>query len=391
MVEPIISEEFIGRFIRSYKDGEILYAYDEITHGLYSFSFALKKVSLVLPPESIHRNSADKIVGVAKGDDEIILVPDHLDSEWTFFDVKKETVRYDRPFEYRVYISGAIMIGTNLFLIPANTCNPIVIFSLDKMEVVKVFEKWNKQMEEKNAPPFWIWGASYCDDCVIFPIVESNCIGCMNAEDISVIKADIPETILSVSVYGDRIWILPTSGEYIYALNFKGEIVDKVNLLQSEAGVSVKGFVRIAATENNIFLFPIYGGNVYVYQCRRNRILQLERGKKCLRGRLYEENPTPYWEYVVENEMLHLLPCDYRYKRINMSSLDIEEYSLSYGENINYGRYWKMMGKIRKECVLEKKESDLEDFLQYLLCFCRDYLGEDNKNNGKEIWEKVGQ
>ena len=390
MIEPIISEEFIGRFIRSYKDGEILYAYDEITHGLYSFSFDSKKVNLVLQPENIHRNSADKIVGVAKGDDEIILVPNHLDSEWIFFDVKKETVRYDRPFEHRVYISGAIMIGTNLFLIPANTCNPIVVFSLDKMEAVKVFERWNKQMEEKNESPFWIWGASSCDDCVIFPIVESNCIGCVNAEDIRVITVDIPKTILSVSVYGDRIWVLPTSGEHIYESDFRGNIVNKVSLPQDGLKIRAKDFLRIAAAGETVFLFPVYGGNICAYQCRENQVVELKQQKKYLKGRLYEENLTPYWTYVVEDKILHLLPCDYHYKRINISSLDSEEYSLSYGKNINYTRYWEMMGNIQKECVLEKGESDLEDFLQYTLCNNKENFTEGNMKKGKEIWKRIG-
>lgn len=81
MVNSHMLEEFIGRFGISYKDGKIIYAYDEITHGLYKFRLDSYMVDLLVPPLYIHQKITDNIKGISKIGNEIILIPFCLDSK----------------------------------------------------------------------------------------------------------------------------------------------------------------------------------------------------------------------------------------------------------------------------------------------------------------------
>lgn len=390
MPVPIMSEEFIGRFIVSYKDDEIIYAFDEITHGLYKFSFDLKEISMILTPESI-QCSSEKIVGISKREDELILIPYYINSKWIFFDRKNEKIRYDSLFEDSICISTAVTIGIYLFLIPANTLNPIIIISLDEMKIINIYEKWYEQTGNKIdiEPPIWSWGSSLYDDIIVFPLINSNHIGYINKEDVKIITLDIPNPINSVSVFKNKIWILPVAGEYIYISDLRGNIIDRIKLHRTEFEILANDFLRIVSTGENIFLFPIYKGSIYVYKSKEDRIIQLKEKENYLRGRLFEYNLTPYWEYVIEGEFLHLLPCDYRYKTINITSLEINEYSFSYGKDIDHNKYWKIIGGIRGECILERKENDLEDFLQYIYYFHENCSEKNDKKISGKIWKTL--
>ncbi len=389
MINSSRTEEFIGHFGVSYKDGDNVYAYDDISHGLYKINLNMRKVDLVISFEDIHRDSLKEIKGITKYKNEIILIPFSSDFVWVFYDIEEKKIRYDYPFKDKINLSSVITNGNDLFLIPENVYNPIVLFSLDKMKIIKTYEKWytndpNKKDDEKN---FKIWGASSCNEMVIFPIINSKSIVCMNFKDINIITLDIPVTISSVSIYKDKIWILPISGEYIYNSNLKGEIVDRVNLFQNELRISANDFIRVVAIEELVVLFPMYEKNICVYQSRKKKILQIENKGSFLYGRLFACSLTPYWDYVVEDEILHILPCDYRYKKINISVIEDKEYALYYGENIDRIKYWKMARFINQNSMFEKSKNGLDDFFQYLFYLSEDPLAKENKIVGRKIWE----
>lgn len=391
MINSSRTEEFVGHFGVSYKDGDNVYAYDDISHGLYKINLNMRKADLVISFEDIHRDSLKEIKGITKYKNEIILIPFFSDFSWIFYDIEEKKIRYDCPFKNKINLSSAITIGNDLFLIPENIYNPIVLFSLDKMMIIKTYEKWykndtNKKDDKKN---FKIWGASSYNKMVVFPIINSKRIVCMNFNDINIITLDIPVTISSVSIYKDKIWILPISGEYIYRSNLKGEIVDRVNLLQNEQRISANDFIRVVAIEELVVLFPIYEKNICVYQPEKKKILQIENKRSFLYGRLFECNLTPYWDYVVEDEMLHILPCDYRYKRINISAIEDKEYALYYGENIDCIKYWKMAESINQSRMFEKGKNGLDDFFQYLFYLSENPLARENKIVGRKIWENL--
>lgn len=387
MLNSTKSEEFIGRLVVSYKNEDLIYAYDEITYGLYRFSVKNKEVDLLIPPTSIYRNSFNEIKAISKYEDEIILIPSFLNSEWIFFDIKKEKIRYSFPLKNEVSISGAITIGVNLFLIPSNVNNPVIIFSLKEMKIIKFYRNWYEQSKADNG--IHVWGASFYGDFVVFPVIGSKQIYCMNMKDINMIMFDIPDTILSVSICMDKIWILPTKGEYIYASDIKGNIVIKVNLFQGEMKNSVNKYNRIIATEETVFLLPLYGEDICAYQCKKGQIVKIKMEEAYLYGRLFKQEITPYWDYIIENETLHILPRDCRYKKINIFSLENKEYYLNYGKNINYEKYWQMLRDNQKDYMYEKRKRDFEIFFQYIYSYCNNPFMMEKSKRGKQIWKKL--
>lgn len=378
------STEFMGRFGISFKERESVYAYDEITHGLYEFTLGMREVNMILPPESIHRNNTDRIIGISKIKNVIILIPLFSNSEWIFYNEEEKVIRYETIIENKVRISSAITIEKNLFLIPSYINEPVIIVSLDCMTKIKTYENWYKRSVNKLNCDTSIWGASCYRNIIAFPIVYSKNIVFMNYDEINVIMPDIPESILSSSVYGDKIWILPASGRYIYSTSYSGNVLDKIDL--TEASVSTDRFCRIAATEAAVFLLPNYGENIYAYQSKKKRFAQIKTKSTCLRGSMFLWLTAPYWDFIVENGMLHLLPTEYRYKEIHISSLESREYGLYYGDNINEEKYWKTIRYVQKKAIEEKGRNDLEDFFQYVLFTCEKYFVEENKEIGEIIW-----
>lgn len=387
MIDSKLMKEFVGRLVVSYKIGETIYAYDEITHGLYKFSIYERKVDMVISPQNICCSSFNKIMGISRSKDELILVPLFLNTKWIFYNLKEKKIRYSFPIKSKICISGTITIGRNLFLIPSDIYNPIIVFSLDDMKVIKTYEKWNTINGKEGG--IYIWGASAYDDSVVFPIINSKIIYCINLSDVKMIKLNIPDPIFSLSVYKNKIWVLPVSGKSMYVLDFKGKILEEVDLSQIGLKISANRFNRIVVLDGIVCLFPNYGGNIFVYQCHKKQFVQINVGKIYTYGRLFMEELTPYWDFIIEDKILHILPRDCRYKKINIFSLENEEVCLYYGKNINYAKYWEMLRREQKNYIYDKRKSDLDDFLQYIMYSYESCLLKKGEVIGKKVWEKV--
>lgn len=387
MTALTILEEFVGRFGISYKDGKTVYAYDEITCGLYKFELDLREVNLVLSFADICWGTVGKVRGISKKGNEIILIPSRIDLKWVFYNVIKGEVRYEMPVKEKICISDVITIDKTLFLIPADIYNPITVISLDNLKEVSLQNDWIDRDELKNGI-YNIWGAVSYDHIIVFPIIGSKQIVIINNKLINVIKVEISHLILSVCVYGDKLWILPMSGVYVYMANFKGDILDRVCLLKEGMEISASDFVRVIAIEEYIFLLPAYKRNICVYECKRNRILQMEGEKTSLPGGWLRQSP-PYWGVIIEDKRLHLLPSSFPYKRVDLASFEISECKLRYGDNIEPDVYWKMVAYTQKKNVfIERKErnNDLEEFLEFIDYSYKERSIESNGKIGEKIW-----
>lgn len=383
MVDPI-SSEFVGRFGISYKDGEIIYAYDEITHGIYQLSLDFKEVTIVLPSMSIHQNMGERIIGISKYGSVIILIPLFLNSKWIFFDLEKKIIKYYSPIKAKIRISAVITLGTNLFLIPACTCSPIIIFSIENMKRIKTYDKWYiPKIDTMNNQSF-IWGAFLCGKSVVFPIIDTNQICYFDIERINIITLNIMCSIASVSVAEDKIWVLPKLGECIYKVNLNGEVIDKIKMTESKFGMSENNFNKIIALEEIVFLLPTYGNIIYAYLKRENRFVKIEPKEDPLWGGIFLCNVTPYWDFIVKKKKIYLLPSNYRCKCIDLNSLDCTNYSLKYGNNFDKDLYWEMIGYIQKYNILNEK--DLYDFISIIYYLREINFVHKNEKIGEKIW-----
>lgn len=392
MIDSAASEEFVGRFGITYKDGETIYAYDEISHGLYSFKLDQGEVNLLIPSVYTCRNMSDKLGGISKSRNEIILIPFSLASEWIFYNTENGEIHYEKLFEGEESISGTVTIDETLVLVPLNIYNPIIMISLKNMKEINFYHNWLHKNELEDGADN-IWGASFYRDIIIFPIVNSKRIVYINDKKINMITIRIPFPILSVSMHEEKLWVLPVSGEHIYKANLKGEILDKIRLSKKGMEISADDFVRIIATGGGIYLLPAYGKVIYIYQYKENRIVQIKEEGTRLPGGLFVQSHTPYWDFVIENNTLHFFPSTFRYKRINLLSLECNEDRLQYGNNIDDNIYWNMVANAQKNRMFyenEKRKAGLEELFELVQYSFKDYSVKGGAKIGKQIWESIG-
>lgn len=385
MVHSAIAGEFIGRLGMLYKDGKTVYAYDEISHGLYKFELDLKEVNLIVPFVDAYWGAANRVRGISKNGNELIVLPSCLDSEWLFYNMEKGEVRYETPIKEKICISNAITMDKTLFLIPADIDSPITVVSLDNLKEVNLQKDWMDRNELRNGI-YGIWGAASCTRMIVFPIVYSKQVILIKDKKASVIKVKISNPIFSVCIQGDSLWVLPVSGGYIYRIDHKGDILDKVYLSKEGTKVSASDFIRVIAAEGYIFLLSRYGGNLCAYQYRKNQIVQIKEEGARLQGGLFKQGSAQYWDYLIEDKVLHFLPCRSRYKTVDLSSFEVCEHMLWYGDNINPDAYWEMAADAQKGCVFNERKDVWDEFLAFM-----DYsskgpaLGRSVKI-GKQIW-----
>lgn len=391
MINSMISEEFIGRFGISYKDEKTVYAYDEITHGLYELQLDFRKVNLVIPSKYIPQNMNNGFRGISKNGNEIILIPTFLDSEWIFYNLEEKSVRYQSLVKDKIRISDVVTIGKTLFLIPSDIYNPIVIVSYENEKKVNIYNDWfdNDELKPEICD---IWGASFYDHIIVFPIINSKQTVYIKNNEITIVENKIPYPILSVCIYENNIWILPVSGEKIYSVDFKGDIVEEIKLSIEGMNISASDFIRIIVTEENVFLLPTQGKNILVYQYKENQIVQLKEEGTCLPGKLFVPSDITYWDYIIENKVMHLLPSGVRLKSIDLISLKNIEYALQYGDNIDSDVYWKMITTVQRNYIFnenEERDSDLNEFLEFLDHLFIDSSKKASLKNGRKIWNSI--
>lgn len=391
MINLMISEEFIGRFGISYKDEKTVYAYDEITHGLYELQLDFRKVNLVIPSKYIPQNMNNRFRGISKNGNEIILIPTFLDSEWIFYNLEEKSVRYQSLVKDKIRISDVVTIGKTLFLIPSDIYNPIAIVSYENEKKVNIYNDWfdNDKLKPEICD---IWGASFYDHIIVFPIVNSKQTIYIKNNEITIVENKIPYSILSVCIYENNIWILPVSGEKIYSVDFKGDIVEEIKLSKEGMNISANDFIRIIVTEENVILLPTQGKNILIYQYKENQIVQLKEEGTCLPGRLFAQLFTPYWDFVIENKVIYLLPSNVRYKIIDLISLKSTECMLQYGDNINHNIYWRMIAEAQRNCIFNESEDGkiiLDEFFDYIYHLYNSYSTKYNLKIGKQIWNFI--
>lgn len=386
MDNPVL-KVFNGRFSISYKDEKMIYTYDEITHGLFRFEIDSKEVALVLSPIYIHRHTSKKIRGISKIGNEIILIPLFLNEKWIFYDLIKKTIRYYSPIKDKIKLIDAVTIGKKLFLIPENICDPALLVLLDNPDKIKFLNSWYLHNNEKVKKNVSIWGASSYVDTVVFPIVNTNYIYYVNDRGMNLLKIDNLNSIHSVSMSENGIWVLPMSGKCIYLVDFKGEILEKVDLSEIKSEVTANGFNRIIIVEEILFLLPIHGNVIYSYHILERQFRQIEMRGNILWGEFFVPGIAPYWDYILEDKKLHLLPLSYPYQWIDLDSLKSCSRSLSYGNNINTSEYWKMVGYVQGKNKFNETRNGLEEFIQTIL-FSHNGKEKDeiNKKNAEIIW-----
>lgn len=382
--------EFLGRVAFFYAEKDYIWAYDELSLGLYKINLCKKEVELVLAPMQIHKENIIRICGVVKKESEIILVPESVNENWIVYNTTDKSIKYIYPLFAKHRISEVRQEDNMIYLIPLDTNEPIILISVEDMKPIKQIDNWY-DVQNKITKKHLCMPSSSDGINVFFSVYETKCICMVNAKETRMFEINIPNSVVSISVWGEDIWILPEKGNYIYRADNKGNLLDCIELA-AEYGITADQFARIVATGMYIFLFPYDGDTVCVYKKTDKMILKTDAALKPLWGTFLVGNMyCSFWGYYADSKILHLLPWGYRYIEIDLSTLEICESKLNYGETYWQKDYvnWCLRAKSNysKTFFRDNSKNSLEEFVQFL------DMKSDKKhyNNmtdiGKDIWK----
>lgn len=382
--------DFLGKIAFFYAEKDYIWAYDEASLGLYKINKCKEEVELILAPTQIHKEKIIKICGVIKRESEIILVPGSVDENWIVYNTTDKSIKYIYPPFSKHQISEVRQEDNIVYLIPFDTNEPIILISIEDINPIKQIDNWydvHNTITERHR----CTSSSFDGINVFFLVYKTKCICIVNAKEKRIIEINIPNSIVSISVCGEDIWILPEKGNYIYRTDNKGNLLDCVELAD-EYGMTADQFSHIVATEMYVFLFPYDSDVVWVYKKKDKLILKINSSLTPLWGSfLVFYMYSSFWGYYEDNNILHLLPWKYRYIEIDLSTLEIRESRLSYGEPYWQKDYvnWCSWAKkdYSKSFFRDNRKDSLEEFIQFLNMISNNKYCNNLTNIGEDIWK----
>lgn len=380
--------EFFGRIVRFYAESNTIWAYDELSMGLYEINLNTGRAELLLTHLQIHKDKCLIICGLIKKENEIILVPKTIDDNWIVYKIKEKEVSYIHPISSKKQILEFCQYDNMAYMIPEKVNDPIYVISLDNMKYVKQINNWYC-IDDRDNTAYSCWGACVNEDGIYFPVVGKRYICYLKYEKTEFIMADIPETIHTIGVSKDGIWVLPMLGSHIYQIARTGKVINCVEVLKDEEN-SVKQFARIISTENYVFLIPFLKNSIYVYRKIKKDFIKISSRTKLPNAGITMKIDSNYWGYYINNEMLSLLPLRYRWSMINLQTLEILEKQI-----VNKGEYikeylkshlWK--NKTNEYLIFnDNGDNALNDYIQLI-----DYISNVKKDDymtsvGNRVWK----
>lgn len=382
-------KEFLGSIAIFYIEDSYLWAYDEISLGLYRVNLRINEVEPVLAPMQIHRDKILRIVGVIKREADIILVPRLVSDSWIVYRTEDKIVEYIYPISSENQVAEVIQEDNIIYLIPFRTYDPIIMISLDDLKLIKQVNNWY-ETKDNNMGELFCWPSASDGINVFFLINKTRYICKVNSEEVETIKIDIPHPIISVSVDSNEIWVLPAKGNYVYRSDYRGNLLDCIELT-GEHEVTADQFKRIVATEMYVFLFPAAGDSIYIYKKLEKCVVKTNSVMKLLRGNYLMYIGNSYWGYHVNNRFLYLLPMRYRYAVIDLTTLEIQERKLLHEQSFCTEDYWKWYiwskGNTDNPFFYDQGNSSLEEFIQIISAMPMEINQDRVSKTGKEVWE----
>lgn len=321
--EDVYANEFFGRIVRFYVENDTIWAYDELSMGLYEINLNTRRAELLLTHLQIHKDKCRIICGLIKKENEIVLVPKTVDDNWVVYKIKEKEVSYIHPVLLKMQISELHQYENMAYMIPEKINDPICVISLDNMECVKQIKHWY-DIDDEDITSYSCWGTSVNENGIYVPVVEKKYISKIRYDKTEFILADIPESIHAISVSKDGIWILPMLGNYIYQIDQTGNLINCIEVNGNEEN-SVKQFARIISIEDYIFLVPFYKKDIYVYRKIKKDFLKISSKTKLHNCAISMKINSDYWGFYINNKTLSLLPLRYRWTMIDLQTLEITD------------------------------------------------------------------
>lgn len=379
--------EFFGETSKYCIDGDYIWFYDAISGGVYRLDKNLYIVEAVLTPMEIHQKSIFPVRQILKRENEVYIIPNNISHDWLIYDITNKRLRRVSLSSQSYVIGNAVNIGEWIYLIPEKTSHIFAIVETATLKVKRIILNWYKN----DCKEFDCWGCSISDDMIYFPIIGEKKIFRIEKEKFVEIPLDIDQSIYSISINENGIWILPSEGRTIFLMDRNGQFIDSVEI-QSDYNMAVaKQFSRIIATDMYVYLFPKQGGSIWFLEITNKKWAVVgEKEEPLYRSSYQRERNIPYWGYYCNEKKLYMLPLQYRFAKINTEDKSIEYKVLQCPDTFTNREYMSWIywfnKKARTNMHLEWERDSLRDFLRNR---SEETIVDDIGMVGKSIWRMM--
>lgn len=353
---------FGGSAIVFLKDNRTVWMYDFLSGGIFEINLDTHVVRTVCFLDEKLGDSCTKIQGMIKKSDELILIPNMINRDWTVIDIKTHSIRYIQGIGVETDILEVRQIGKNVYCLPFNTSMPAVMFGLSSQKNCDYVDV--KTLMINGEYDGYVYGSFVDDNKIYFPYVGSKRIGVIEGMYCNVLNIDVPYNIVSVCK-NEYLWVLTDAGNEIFGVDSNGNIIESVRIFDGKDYHKSNEFARIIALEKKQFVIVPYNKpEIFVYT-GEEKMIKHSLDDADAWGILSDKVNCSFWEYFKEEDGLTLLPYRYNLSKYNINRETFDKIDLVWERENEYSYVEKIKSKEAyiKGIMNEKEKGSLRKYL----------------------------
>ena len=363
------------------QNNDSFWCIDAIIGGLYHFDKVNRSIRCVLSPKQIYREGYFLVRKILYWNRKIFILPTHLNKEWVVYNIQTEQIDYFHPIPFHFISEETIVIENHAFCIPFFSNEPVLILDLETLQYEKKINIWKeREMPEKI---FEIWNAKTVENESYFLIHNSSYLCKISIKDEKIIILEIPEKMSCADFCNNDGWALTVTGKTLYKLDENGACLEKIEMETNQK------FIRLIATYRFVFLLPQKGNMILVYDAYLHQFNLINSGIEEISHLLPEKLYfSSYWEYIIEKNKIHFMPCRYPYFIIDLVTLNNEQSDLSHSDIFSKEHYWKYyfwIQNLNPRIFVEETEENLVGFINMIKYI--EVKAVEGRPKKSKIWE----
>ena len=375
------------RTVTACVDGRYIWTSDEALGGLCTIDRITFEVKSVLNTFQMNRYGKFHPKTIFEWKENIVIVPYELDRKWIVYNRVTGKIQYKNVVNSKWKTTGMHVVGENAYLAPNSVQDPIIILDLNSLTCVHIIEDWGKKLPA-NKDQFVVWESVAMNTGISFSLYGTKYWIKVNHNNTKSYTLDIPYRIRNVDIWEDKMWILPTEGNFLCVADVDGRVLEIIHLSINNSPISTADFVKIVATERYIFLLPFSDKGIFVYDKSEKRIIIIT--SNVIKSMFPLQGFTvPYWEYFIEDGNICFMPWENRFLTINLDNLECSQRDIFLPEmisGIKLGK-WLRWNQFYNEMFINQETNEDEMLGLYLEFVKKSYnvYEQKDKNCGKAI------
>lgn len=337
---------------------DVVAFYDEISNSVFCLNTDSMKLDFIVCLYEIAKMDDYVVLKPIYIDDCLVIIPEYTNMPIIKYNIKNYSVEVLDFLKERFRINDVVDYVDELLLVPGETTEPIIRLSKPHLCVKSIDEEWYVNKRE-------CWGVSVYNNRVAIPIINEKSYYLINENKI--IDLNIDNTIFSISLCDEGVWILPTKGNEIYYIYNNN--IEIVPLVVDGIIYDASAFLRVVNHKNKLFLFPSKENYILIYRIDL-KIWTVNKGDEGIKeNTLYHNLPLiPYWGFFFKNDIMYLLPYSNYFAYIDEDSKMIRRVEIMLDNCYKYEKYISWIKKNSSMFFIEKANGSLKEYINNLLC-----------------------